>query len=258
MRPRTTDPRAYAMGRGTAPRSTAIRHCTCRPDVPIALAILALLLAPPVRAGDTPRADLPIYSEEIEVFGERPVVAPVSLGEPVRIVFGVGELEIEAAETSEMRAELVLECRKVRADECGRYKRKLRVEPVRTADGLEVRMSGLSMRILKRVNVTGRVLVPRWSPLDVQIGIGDVDIAAGEKDVSVRMGIGDLTVRVPEEHTGAVSLRTRIGDAGIVFPGRRMDGKRKMLIGARARWQGDGDARVDVRLRIGDARVSVE
>ncbi|HVS64869.1 MAG TPA: hypothetical protein VMT85_15350 [Thermoanaerobaculia bacterium] len=226
------------------------------------LALTTLTIAPIVaaRAGaDEPAPDLPVYSEQIEVFGDRPVIAPVALGEPVSIVFGVGELDIEAAEISQLRAELVLECRKVREEQCGRYKRKLRVEPVRTAEGLEVRMSGLSLRILRRVGVTGRVLVPRWSPLTVDVGIGEVDIQAGDEDLSVRMKIGEITVRVPEEHVHSVSMRTRIGDAGIVLPDRHLEGRRRMLIGARAEWaEGGGDSRVDVKLRIGEARVRLE
>jgi hypothetical protein len=218
-----------------------------------------LAVSPAAAAGDAPDRDLATYSEEIHVFGEAPFVAPVSPGEPVRIVFGVGELQIEAADIDEVRAELALGCREATEDRCRRYRRRLRIEPVRTADGLEVRMAGLSMRTLRRLQVTGTVRVPRGSPLDVKIGIGDVDIRAGGEDLSVRMGIGDLTVSVPEEQVGAVSMRTRIGDAGIVFGGRHVPGRRRMLIGAKVRWaEGGGDARIDVGLRIGDARVRLE
>jgi len=221
--------------------------------------IVAALASAPGLAADEPRSDLPVYSERIEVFGERPVVAPVALGERVRIAFGIGELEVEAGEVSEMRAELVLECRKASADRCHRYRRKLRVEPVRTAEGLEVRMGGLSMRALRRIGVTGRVVVPRWSPLELDVGIGEIALSAGEEDVSVRMGIGEVTVRASAEHFGAVAIRTRIGDAGIVLPGAHLEGRRKMLVGASSQWsEGPGESRIDVRLRIGEATVRLK
>ncbi|HVS12913.1 MAG TPA: hypothetical protein VMV46_03235 [Thermoanaerobaculia bacterium] len=246
-------PRRSSPGRAKASLRGTLLACS------LPLGAVLVGAAPAPADGDAPDRDLPVYSELIQVFGEAPFVAPVDLGEPVRIVFGIGELEIEAAEIGEVRAELVLDCREVPEDRCHRYKRRLRIEPVRTADGLEVRMAGLSMRTLRRLQVTGSVRVPRGSPLEVKIGIGDVDIRSGEKDLSVRMGIGDLTVRVPEERVGSVSMRTRIGDAGIELGGRHRPGKRRMLIGAKVRWdEGSGDARIDVGLRIGDARVRLE
>lgn len=221
-------------------------------------ALAAVLVTSPLLAADSPRADLPVYTDEIDVLGHLHRVVPVSPGEPVRIVFGVGELDIEAAEVSELEAELIIGCGEVDEDKCGRYQRKVRVDPVKTDEGLEIRLLGLSKRILRRIDVTGSVIVPRDSPLAVQIGIGDVDIEGGDRDLLVRMGIGDLSVQVPEEQVGDVTVRTRIGDGSITLPKRYVAGKRKMLIGAKTQWVGDGESRVDVKLRIGDARVRLE
>ena len=209
--------------------------------------------------GDTPPDRMPQFAEEIYVLGEEPFIEPVELGQPVSIVFGVGELQIEVSDVSEVRAVIELKCRKLSTQRCAGFRKRLRVEPRRTEDGLEVRMVGLSRRRLGRLGVRGRIPVPRWSPMRVRVGIGDVDIHTGNKDLSVRMGIGDLTIHAPKSEIGSVVMKTRIGDASVRQSGKRTEGKRRMLIGARIHWlEGAGSSHIAVGLRIGDARVILE
>jgi hypothetical protein len=207
-------------------------------------------------ATDASPAELPTFADEIYVVDEIPLVVPVTPGEPIRIEFGVGELEVEAIEDSELRAEVRLDCRDLDRATCLERGKRLVIEPRRTASGLEVRMKGLSRRWLRKIGVTGSVRVPRSSPLDIDIGIGDVDIVSGDEDLRVDMGIGDLSVEAPGERVGAVTVRTKIGDASLTTAGESRPGKRVMLVGARVRWQeGQGPSTIEVGLRIGDARV---
>ena len=163
---------------------------------------------------------------------------------------------MEAIEGSELRAEVVLDCRDLDRATCLEHGKRLVIEPRRTTTGLEVRMKGLSRRWLRKIGVTGSVQVPRSSPLDLDIGIGDVDIVSGGEDLKVNMGIGDLSVEAPEESVGTVAVRTKIGDATLTSARGPRPGKRFMLIGARVRWQeGTGPSTIEVGLRIGDARV---
>jgi hypothetical protein len=218
-----------------------------------------LLATAAVAAGapaDSPPDALPAYTEEIYVVDELPLVVPLAEGEPVRIVFGVGELDVEAVDAGELRAEVVLNCREMDRATCLERGKKLRIEPKRTESGLEVRMTGLNRRWLRKIGVTGSVHVPRTSPLALDIGIGDVDVVAGDRDLDVTMGIGDLSVEAPEQSVGSVAIRTRIGDASLAHGDAWRFGKRAMLIGAKVRGDGgDGTSNIRVGLRIGDARV---
>ena len=219
-------------------------------------ALLPFLLLLQVLSADVDEK-MPAHSEEIFVVGERPFIAPVAPGQPVRIVFGVGELDVRAEPVSEVRAEVRVRCPKSREARCGKVRKRLRVTPKETPEGLEVRISGVNRYTLRRLDISGHIVVPEDSPLAVKAGIGDVDVATGDLGVTVRMGIGDLTVRAPEETVGSVRVRTRIGDASIRSGSSGYNpGKRKALIGAGLRWSGgEGSEQVDVRLRIGDARV---
>jgi hypothetical protein len=218
--------------------------------------LLAAAISTAAVGADPPPAELPAFADEIYVVDELPLVVPVTPGEPIRIEFGVGELEVEAIEGSELRAEVRLDCRDLDRATCLERGKRLVIEPRRTASGLEVRMKGLNRRWLRKIGVTGSVRVPRTSPLDVDIGIGDVDIVSGGQDLKVSMGIGDLSVEAPEESVGTVAVRTKIGDASLTSGGDWRPGKRVMLVGARVRWQeGQGPSTIEVGLRIGDARV---
>ena len=218
------------------------------------LAVTLLALGLIVATPDSP-ADLPEFSDEIFVVGEGPLVVPVSPGDEVRVDFGVGSLDIRASDAHEVRAEIEVSCRRVKTERCQNYRKRIKVEPVETERGIEIRMTGLRRQILRRLEVTGRVRVPKDSPLAVKIGIGAARIEAGDADVAVRMGIGDLRITKPQETVRSVAVRTGIGDASVRASGEPTRTRRKRLIGAQASWSGDGAAAVAARLRIGDARV---
>lgn len=226
-----------------------------RRSIPATVALL--LLAWPLAAGEDA---LPRFGEEIFVFADAPFVTPVDEGQPVTIRFGVGEMEIEATEASEVRADLTVRC-DVRLDPalCEKYRSRLRLEPRRKGDGIEVRLVGLPRWKLRKLHLEGSIGVPHSSPLTVRIGIGDVDIRTAGQDLSVRMGIGDLTVHAPGAAVGGVEIATRIGDASLTEAGSTREGGRRLLLGSRLRWDGgDGPAQVSVALEIGDAKVLLD
>lgn len=204
--------------------------------------------------------DLPRFSEAIYVVGDIPFVELVEFGEPVTIRFGIGELDIESSSAQEVRADLDVRCRPKLSDAlCEKYRQRLRLEPHRTEEGIEVRLVGLPKYKMRKLELDGSVRVPRWSPLTVKVGIGDVDIRSDSENLVVDMGIGDLTVRAPAAAVGSVKVGTRIGDASLSRASGYIAGKRRMLIGAKVNWaQGEGDAAISVGLKIGDAKVVLE
>jgi hypothetical protein len=239
--------------------STRIESQSWRPKLLEGLLLVLLLssIGPPALAQS---ADMPRFGEEIYVIGEIPFLEPVAPGQPVTIRFGIGELEIETVESDQIRADLEVSCGdKLSEAQCEKYRSRLRLEPLRGDDGVEVRLVGLPKWKMRRLQLEGKVTVPQWSPLTVRMGIGEVDIRSAAESLDVAMGIGDLTVRVPHEIVGNVRVGTRIGDASIREPDGYTAGKRRMLVGARLEWaEGSGTAQVSVGLRIGDARVVLE
>ncbi|MCP3956700.1 MAG: hypothetical protein GY719_02490 [bacterium] len=224
----------------------------------LTLGLLCAALPGLVSASDQ-APDLARFHDEIQVFGEMPLIQPVDYGQGVHIAFGIGELEIEATDAAEIQTDVRVDCKQLDPERCQRYAQRLRLEP-RTKDGVvQVRLVGLRRSQRRKLGIEGRITVPRWAPLRVDLGIGDVEIHAGDEDLAVRMKIGDLTVHAPREAVASVAVATRIGDASVHGGGVDADERRPMLIGARSRWDGgEGDAVIDVGLKIGDAQVVLE
>jgi len=215
--------------------------------------LLALFGVAAVAAGEP--EGVAVFSDAIEVVDS---LIPVPAGHGVRVRFPVGELKIRAADVESVATELEVRCGKLSAALCDKYRRKLRLAADSRDGVVEVRLVGLPKWKLRKLRLDGAVTVPSRAPLAVEVGIGDVDIWAGERDLAVRMGIGDLTVHVAPEQVRSVRAATRIGDAG-VRGAEQAEGRRRFLLGAVLDWTG-GEGAIDIALalRIGDAAVVLE
>ena len=149
------------------------------------VALMLLLAWPHSSRAEAQSADMPRFGEEIYVIGEIPFLEPVEPGQPVTIRFGIGELEIETGASDQSRADLELTCEpKLSEGQCEKYRSRVRLEPRRTDDGVEVRLVGLPKWKMRRLRLQGRVEVPKWSPLTVRMGIGEVDIRAAAESLT--------------------------------------------------------------------------
>ncbi|NHZ73137.1 MAG: hypothetical protein GWP16_01540 [Nitrospirae bacterium] len=184
----------------------------------------------------------------------------MDFGQAVVVNFSVGELEISAADVGQVSTELTVRCRKLSPERCDSYRQRLQLVAETTGDQVSIRLAGLSLRKMRQFEVDGRIVVPRWAPLEVHMGIGDLNIdVSGEADLDVGMRIGDLQIHVPEQQVSSVNLSVGIGDAGIRGGSVDVQTVRHKLLGARARWDaGDGDAHITARLRVGDVGVALD
>lgn len=221
-------------------------------------AILCLMPSVGLYASDS--IQQPTFHDAISVTGESPLLVPVDFSQTVQVHFSIGELEISAADPSQVRTELIVRCRDLSAERCDSYRERLQLVAESTGDYVSLRLEGLSTRKMRKLEVYGRIVVPRWAPLDVRMGIGDLDIdISGEADLEVGMRIGDLKVHVPKQRVSAVDLSVGIGDVGIRGEGVEVESKRRRLLGARARWEsGNGDCHIAAHLGIGDLGVALE
>ena len=220
--------------------------------------LLCVVLPWTAQATEEPKP-LPRFYDQIEVLDDLALVQPVAAGQSVRIAFGVGELEIEANDAAEIRTDLRVDCKELDDERCAKYAKRLKLEPSVKNGVVEVKLSGLRRSRLRKLSLEGRITVPRWAPLTVRMGVGEVTIRAGDKDLAVDMGIGVLAVRAPKDAVGHVAMGTRIGDVSLRGGGTRAEARRRMLVGATLEWaEGEGDASIDVGLRIGEVEVVLE
>lgn len=219
--------------------------------------VLCLMLPAGLSASDSTQTT---FHDAITVTGEMPLVIPMVSGQAVVVDFSIGELEISAADSSQVRTELTVRCKNLSAEQCASYRGRLQLVAETTDDNVSVRITGLSARKMRKLEVEGRIIVPRWAPLEVRMGIGELNIeTSGEKDLRVDMRIGELIIHVPKEQVSSVELGVGIGDAWVEGEGVDIEGKRRKLLGARARWEPhNGEARIAAHLGIGDLGVVLE
>jgi hypothetical protein len=224
------------------------------------LTLLALTVLSGAALADTAEEPEALFSDEIVVVGDPVYLVPVPPDKAFEVAFKVGELDIEAQPVSDARLEVRAGCGETPSDVCGEKIARLRLETRDFDDRVRVELTGLSRRQMEKLDVDASIIVPSRAPLIVRMGVGDLDIHAGPEDLDVGMSIGDLTVHAPSEEIGSVGISTRIGDATLrTGHDPTMQGKRRMLIGAKVRWdEGEGDSRIKVRLGIGDAKVRLE
>ena len=184
---------------------------------------------------------------------------PVEDGDTVRINFKIGELRVETKRVDEILVDLTLRCKGWGSSRCREELEEFELEFDSFGREVAVSIDGARKLRSRRLEMEGTIVVPQSSPLEIDMGIGDLDVYGAAEDVTVDMGIGEVTVWMPHDEVGSVSVDSGIGDASIRGGDRSVRGGRSMLIGAEAELDdGPGDADIVVDLGIGDASVRLE
>ncbi len=92
--------------------------------------------------------------------------------------------------------------------------------------------------------------------VSVDLGVGDVDAEGVSNDVTVDVGVGDATIRGPADAFGSVDGSGGVGDARLMVRGERIESSG--FVGHSAEWTGDGEHTIEISLGVGDARVTLE
>ncbi len=207
-----------------------------------ALGVLVLLAAVPASADRTR-----------EMTGS----AAVEPGQEVRIDFSVGELDIEGYDGDRVEVSVRADCDRSRS-RCAEILEDLELE-VRGGRVVEVKMRGYPKWNNSGLEIDGVVRVPRTSPVEVEMGVGELSIEGVDADLRVDLGVGEATIRVSEAAVSSVFADVGVGEATIRGAQGRVEGERSFLIGSEAEWSGGaGSARVRVDVGVGEVRVDVD
>jgi hypothetical protein len=95
--------------------------------------------------------------------------------------------------------------------------------------------------------------IPEDASIDVDIGVGEVDIEDAARDVKVDMGVGSTDIELDHDDYRSIYIDTGVGDASLKgFKG--MDSTRS-VVSEEISWRGDGKYMVSVDVGVGDASV---
>ena len=211
----------------------------------VILLVAAAMLAPAAWAGPKAREIKRSFALEAE--------------QAVRLDLSVGEIRVEGADIETIEAELRIECRWGDDDDCDRLLEKVELEARSTARRLIVEIVSDSSWRKTKLEIEGDFRVPRGATLEVDMGVGELDIEGVIGDLSADLGVGELSIRVPAAAVRSVGLDAGVGEAKLLGAGTFVEGRRSMLVGSEVFWDdGEGEARVRADVGVGEATVYLE
>lgn len=182
---------------------------------------------------------------------------PVTAKHRVHIEFPVGELRVIPSDESRVRFDLRVRCRGRADARCEELANRLVLESDDAGGTLHLKLEKYPKWANKGLTVMGELHVPRAMAVEVEMGVGELDIEGLEGDLDVDLGVGDADIRMPRVRANHVSVETGVGEASIRGGGTNT--RSSGFIGSHATWSG-GDGRSSVRLHVGvgDAAVRLD
>jgi hypothetical protein len=181
---------------------------------------------------------------------------PVGSAEGITLEFPVGEVTVEAWDSSQIDLDVKIECNR-RSRRCADAAKALRL--VYNTSGGRVRVEVKNWPKFggtKGMHVVARISVPRDLPLRAELGVGELNVEGTAGDLTVDLGVGEVNITLPKEAIGSVSLDTGIGEANLVAAGRRYESSG--FLAHEVRWdKGLGRAGVSVNCGVGEIDVTL-
>src|SRR5205814_3205053 len=172
----------------------------------------------------------------------------------IRVEFPVGTLKIIPTDELRVRFDIKVRCRGTSDERCEEMANRLILNSDDTGGTLHLKLSRLTHWNNHGLNVIGQLEVPRALAIDIEMGVGELDIAGLEGDIDVDLGVGDADIRASRTQASHVSVETGIGDAEIRGGGSGT--RSRGFIGSHAMWtDGDGHAAVHLHVGVGDGTV---
>jgi hypothetical protein len=176
----------------------------------------------------------------------------------LRLELPTAELRVEASEGNKARLELRFQCRWENR-ECTEALEDLGLDAEASPRRVLLTVEGLSNWKKGMIEAEGFLSLPPGAPLDLDVGVGDLEIEGLTADQRIDLGVGEVTVRVPKTAVASVELDAGVGEAEIFGADGRIEGRRSMLVGSEAYWsEGPGEARIRVEVGVGEISVWLE
>lgn len=97
------------------------------------------------------------------------------------------------------------------------------------------------------------VKIPKGMALDLELGVGEIDVQAEASDIDAEIGVGSFKADVELAQYGSVDMSAGVGDVRLKTKAP-VDASRH-LVGGDLQYQGAGQAKINVEIGVGDAVV---
>ena len=165
----------------------------------------------------------------------------------------LGEVRIDGSSDDRIEVEVIVEC-EWRKKKCTERADKIDLVSHEWGDKIALEIDGLNKWRFIGMSLDVRVTAPAGMRLELDMGVGEVEIAHFENDLTVDLGVGELTIKMNQADVYSVDLDTGLGEASLRYEGGELEASG--LFSNELRWnEGDGHAVVRVELGIGEIDV---
>ncbi|UCE19112.1 MAG: hypothetical protein JSV84_01840 [Gemmatimonadota bacterium] len=181
----------------------------------------------------------------------------VEEAEWVFIELPIGELEVKGSGGNVLSFHLKVKCEDRDSDKCRRAAEDIELEVDQHSDGIEIGIDHWPKFRNKGMSLEGFLEVPRQLVLEIDMGVGEVDISGMEDDIEIDIGVGEVSIEMNESEVRSVSLDAGVGDATLRVGGRTIEGSG--FIGHGLDWrEGSGKAYIEIDCGVGSIDVYLD
>ena len=161
-------------------------------------------------------------------------------GEDLSVDVSVGSVTIEAVDSSQVEVEVRAECKRGR--NCESLLADVEIVPRQSSGQLRVKVERPNQRGNDDLDLEVFVRVPRGTPVELDLGVGSVEIYGIEEDLRVEVGVGEVDLELDERQMSDIKLDVGVGSARLLGGSSGRERTKKGFLGSTVRW-GNGPDR---------------
>lgn len=98
-----------------------------------------------------------------------------------------------------------------------------------------------------------RVKLPRTASIDIDLGVGEVDIENFERSAFIDVGVGEVDIELVSDDYREIELESGVGGADL--DGFKGADRERNMVNESIRWRGKGEYDIEVDVGVGDIDV---
>ena len=166
----------------------------------------------------------------------------------VQLEISVGEVDIETYDGNEIQLEIDIEAQRFWFSF-----RRTHAEDVELE--IDDRGSAVYIGITEsNIEQTWRIRMPAKLALDIEMGVGDIQIEDFANDLEMELGVGAVRVEVADVDYEAIHASAGVGDATVRGFSNRSDNERS-FVSADSYYHGSGEFEMEIKVGVGDIEV---
>jgi hypothetical protein len=184
---------------------------------------------------------------------EKRIIESLTLtaNQSVDIKFPVGSIEIEIVDSNQLEIEI-----EVKPKNTG-WTNWFSSNPKLSDLKLDKKISNHTVSLAldhENLDQVWHVKVPRSAALDIDLGVGDVDIDNLVNSAEVDVGVGSVSIDTDSNSYQQIMLEAGVGDTRISGFSDSANNQRQM-VSSSSEYTSNGDYRINVEVGVGDVKV---